>query len=191
MAVRGDRVRIGKGWGASYAQGVSSSLTLTLTPCARAQDGLWEEAELLRAREVGMTAGGAGGAEGPGAGPPRVDVADIEAVVSAWTGIDVQRLGQDEKSRLLQLAAVLEARGTAALSWRPACLMEPGPALYSSGAGCASRPARMAAAARLAPAGARAVGKGSNMACVHADVSLCAFRGTQCSAAAGRARMVL
>lgn len=69
------------------------------------QEGLWEEAELLRARELDMTA-----SEPSGAPPrlPRVDVADIEAVVSTWTGIDVQRLGQDEQSRLLQLASVLE-----------------------------------------------------------------------------------
>ena len=70
-----------------------------------AQEGLWEEAELLRARELDMTASEPSGAP---ARLPRVDVADIEAVVSTWTGIDVQRLGQDEKSRLLQLASVLE-----------------------------------------------------------------------------------
>ena len=70
-----------------------------------AQEGLWEEAELLRARELDMTASEPCGAPGR---LPRVDVADIEAVVSTWTGIDVQRLGQDEQSRLLQLASVLE-----------------------------------------------------------------------------------
>lgn len=75
------------------------------------QEGLWEEAELLHARELEMTAGDPAGP--PEAQPrlPRVDVADIEAVISAWTGIDVQRLGQDEQSRLLQLASVLEVRG--------------------------------------------------------------------------------
>ena len=69
------------------------------------QEGLWEEAELLHQRELDMTA-----SDFSGAPPrlPRVDVADIEAVVSTWTGIDVQRLGQDEQSRLLQLASVLE-----------------------------------------------------------------------------------
>lgn len=57
-----------------------------------------------------MTAGDPAGP--PEAQPrlPRVDVADIEAVISTWTGIDVQRLGQDEQSRLLQLASVLEVR---------------------------------------------------------------------------------
>ena len=55
-----------------------------------------------------MTAGDPAGP--PEAQPrlPRVDVADIEAVISTWTGVDVQRLGQDEQSRLLQLASVLE-----------------------------------------------------------------------------------
>ena len=79
------------------------------------QEGLWEEAELLRRRELDMTA-----SDPSGAPPrvPRVDVADIEAVVSTWTGIDVQRLGQDEQSRLLQLASVLEVGTGPRLSWQ-------------------------------------------------------------------------
>jgi len=107
-----------------------------------------------------MTAGGAAGAEGAGAGLPRVDVADIEAVVSAWTGIDVQRLGQDEKSRLLQLAAVLEARGDCTV--KASCLMMLGAALCIPW--LSVQIARVAAVACLAPAGAQANGKGQDMA---------------------------
>ncbi|KAK9833567.1 hypothetical protein WJX81_006674 [Elliptochloris bilobata] len=71
------------------------------------KEDLWEEAALLHKRALDMTASDLAGAP-----PrlPRVDVADIEAVVSTWTGIDVQRLGQDEQARLLQLASVLGER---------------------------------------------------------------------------------
>ena len=62
-----------------------------------------------------MTAGDPAGAPELRPRVPRVDVADIEAVVSTWTGIDVQRLGQDEQSRLLQLENVLEVGSPAAL----------------------------------------------------------------------------
>lgn len=56
----------------------------------------------LRARRVELS----GSAEA-GSSLPVVDIGDIEAVVSAWTGIPVERMAEDEKERLLALVRLL------------------------------------------------------------------------------------
>lgn len=43
-----------------------------------------------------------------GSSLPVVDMADIENIVSAWTGIPVESMGQDEKDRLVKLSSVLK-----------------------------------------------------------------------------------
>lgn len=69
-------------------------------------DGLWEEATLLRSRELALRARLTGAAEGA-AVVPVVTSSHIESVVAAWTGIPVERMSQDEKERVLKLASVL------------------------------------------------------------------------------------
>ena len=69
-------------------------------------DGLWEEATLLRSRELELRARLTGDAEGA-AVVPVVTSSHIESVVAAWTGIPVERMSRDEKERVLQLASVL------------------------------------------------------------------------------------
>ncbi|GAB4819073.1 hypothetical protein N2152v2_006119 [Parachlorella kessleri] len=71
------------------------------------QELLFEEASLLRSRELELKSKLSGL---PGEGPvvPVVTVEHIEEVVSAWTGIPVERMSQDEKARLASLADVLK-----------------------------------------------------------------------------------
>ncbi|GFH18441.1 uncharacterized protein HaLaN_15251, partial [Haematococcus lacustris] len=45
-----------------------------------------------------------------GSSLPLVDCSDIEAVVSAWTGIPTESMSADEKGRLVQLGCVLKER---------------------------------------------------------------------------------
>jgi ATP-dependent Clp protease ATP-binding subunit ClpA len=40
-----------------------------------------------------------------GSSLPVVDTPDIEAVVAAWTGLPVERMGQDEKEKLVGLVS--------------------------------------------------------------------------------------
>mmetsp|Transcript_10026 Transcript_10026/g.21446 ORF Transcript_10026/g.21446 Transcript_10026/m.21446 type:complete len:958 (+) Transcript_10026:149-3022(+) len=70
------------------------------------KDGLYEEAVILKRREVDYRAELCGTAE-EGSSLPVVGAADIEAVVSAWTGIPVERMDEDEKSKLTRLSSIL------------------------------------------------------------------------------------
>ena len=79
-----------------------------------ARDGLFEEAALLRSRELELKGKLTGEAEDAGVVVPVVTSAHIEAVVSAWTGIPLERMSADETGRLLSLASVLKVRG----GWR-------------------------------------------------------------------------
>jgi len=72
-------------------------------------EDLFEEAHILRRREVDYRAELSGSAH-EGVSLPLVSPADIEDVVSAWTGVAVERLGEDDKHRLLQLPASLKQR---------------------------------------------------------------------------------
>ena len=69
------------------------------------KDGLYEEATILQRRETDYRAELAGNAES-GSSLPIVDSCDIESIVAAWTGIPVERMGQDEMARLVQLVGL-------------------------------------------------------------------------------------
>ena len=63
------------------------------------QEGLFEEAGLLREREVDMKVR-LGGLPHEAPQVPCVTLADVESVLSAWTGIPPERMGQDDRDRL-------------------------------------------------------------------------------------------
>jgi ATP-dependent Clp protease ATP-binding subunit ClpC len=74
-----------------------------------AKDALFEEAALLRARELELKAKLSGE---PESAPvvPVVSELHIQAVVSAWTGVPVETMGADEKERLRGLGDALRGR---------------------------------------------------------------------------------
>ncbi|GBF96568.1 ATP-dependent Clp protease ATP-binding subunit [Raphidocelis subcapitata] len=74
-----------------------------------AKGGLFEEAWLLRRRQLDYAAQLAGPAP-EGSSLPVVGVADVEAIVAAWTSIPVERLGEEETAKLATLAPALNAR---------------------------------------------------------------------------------
>ena len=74
-----------------------------------AKDCLYEEATLLRQRELDLKAVLSGEPEDAPA-LPVVSVKHIEAIVSAWTGIPVEKLGADEREALLGLGDTLRGR---------------------------------------------------------------------------------
>lgn len=75
------------------------------------QEGLFEEAGLLREREVDMKVRLSGLPEElPSLAC--VTVNDIEAVVAAWTGIPVQRMTQDDRERLARMEPALKVRAS-------------------------------------------------------------------------------
>uniref|UniRef100_A0A7S0WMJ2 Clp R domain-containing protein n=1 Tax=Chlamydomonas leiostraca TaxID=1034604 RepID=A0A7S0WMJ2_9CHLO len=110
----GSRVRI-------QAYSVRKSLNVTESPKVQEylqvmdtkdealKDALYEEAVILRKRENDYRVELSGPAD-KGASLPLVDVGDIEAVVAAWTGIPVERMGEDEKDKLRRLSSVLKER---------------------------------------------------------------------------------
>ncbi|KAA6426559.1 MAG: ATP-dependent Clp protease ATP-binding subunit clpA protein [Trebouxia sp. A1-2] len=67
------------------------------------QDGHFEEALLLRAHEMEMRQKLGGPAGLAQSKIPRVRTADVEAVVSAWSGVPVEQMSSDEMKRLRQL----------------------------------------------------------------------------------------
>lgn len=73
------------------------------------KDGLFEEATLLRHRELELK-GRLSGAPEEAPVVPVVGVEHIEQVVSAWTGIPVESLSADDKEKLLSLADVIKER---------------------------------------------------------------------------------
>lgn len=66
------------------------------------KDGLFEEASILRRREMDYKTELAGNSN-EGTSLPVVDVADVEAVVAAWTGIPVERMTEDDITKLMRL----------------------------------------------------------------------------------------
>ena len=71
------------------------------------QEGLFEEAALLRERELEMKAR-MGGPPDQAPPLPCVGVSDVEAVVSAWTGIPAERMSADDRERLLRMEPALQ-----------------------------------------------------------------------------------
>ncbi|KXZ46077.1 hypothetical protein GPECTOR_47g352 [Gonium pectorale] len=72
------------------------------------KDGLYEEAVILRRREMDYRAELAG-PSASGSVLPVVGVEDIEAIVAAWTAIPVERMGEDERDKLLGMRDTLAA----------------------------------------------------------------------------------
>ncbi len=81
------------------------------------QEGLFEEAGLLREREMDMKAR-LGGLPHEAPQVPCVTLADVESVLSAWTGIPPERMGQDDRDRLSLMEPVLKARPLTARFWQ-------------------------------------------------------------------------
>jgi len=80
------------------------------TKDAAVRDELYEEAQLLRRRQqdykselVGLPA--------EGSSLPVVGSCDIEAVVSAWSNIPVERMTEDEMSKLVNLVGGVDRQG--------------------------------------------------------------------------------
>ncbi|GBF97872.1 hypothetical protein Rsub_10227, partial [Raphidocelis subcapitata] len=73
------------------------------------KDSLFEEASILRRRQLDYAAALAGPAPA-GSCLPVVTAADVEAVVSAWAGVPAERLSEDEAEKLATLGASLRAR---------------------------------------------------------------------------------
>lgn len=92
---------------AAAAYGELSQVMETKEEAAR--DFLYEEATLLRTRELELKSKLSGTPE-DAAAVPIVSVAHIEAVVAAWTGVPVEQMGDDDKERLLGLADSLRGR---------------------------------------------------------------------------------
>ena len=88
---------------------------MALTICLRMQEGLFEEAGLLREREVDMKVC-LGGLPHEAPQLPCVTLADVESVLSAWTGIPPERMGQDDRNRLALMEPALKVRPLIAIS---------------------------------------------------------------------------
>ncbi|GIL61397.1 hypothetical protein Vafri_15861 [Volvox africanus] len=73
------------------------------------KDGLYEEAVILRRREIDYRSELAGPSS-DGSVLPVVGVEDIEAIVSAWTAIPVEKMSADEKEKLLGMRSDLANR---------------------------------------------------------------------------------
>ena len=74
-----------------------------------ARDLLFEEATLLRCRELELKSKLTGDADSTAA-VPIVTADHIASIVAAWTGVPVQQMGEDERERLLGLGDALRSR---------------------------------------------------------------------------------
>lgn len=74
------------------------------TKDAAVRDELYEEAQLLRRRQQDYKTELAG-LPAEGSSLPVVRACDIEAVVSAWSGVPVERLTEDETTKLIRLVS--------------------------------------------------------------------------------------
>jgi ATP-dependent Clp protease ATP-binding subunit ClpC len=79
------------------------------TKDAAVRDELYEEAQLLRRRQQDYKSELVG-LPGDGSSLPVVRTGDIEAVVSAWSGVPVERLTEDEMSKLTRLVSTTDTR---------------------------------------------------------------------------------
>ncbi|GLI63797.1 hypothetical protein VaNZ11_006882 [Volvox africanus] len=77
-------------------------LQVLVTKDEAVKDGLYEEAVILRRREIDYRSELAGPSS-DGSVLPVVGVEDIEAIVSAWTAIPVEKMSEDEKEKLLSM----------------------------------------------------------------------------------------
>eukprot|EP00878_Enallax_costatus_P005308 GHUV01005575.1.p1 GENE.GHUV01005575.1~~GHUV01005575.1.p1 ORF type:complete len:786 (+),score=251.59 GHUV01005575.1:565-2922(+) len=88
---------------------VDEYLQVMETKDAAIRDELYEEAQLLRRRQQDYKSELAG-LPSEGSSLPVVGSCDIEAVVSAWSGIPVERLTEDEMTKLVRLGPVMKQR---------------------------------------------------------------------------------
>ncbi|KAF6252630.1 ClpD chaperone, Hsp100 family [Scenedesmus sp. NREL 46B-D3] len=88
---------------------VDERLQVMETKDVAVRDGLYEEAQLLRRRQQDYKSELAG-LPADGSSLPVVRCCDIEAVVAAWSGVPVERLSEDEMTKLLRLGPVLKER---------------------------------------------------------------------------------
>lgn len=80
------------------------------TKDAAVRDELYEEAQLLRRRQQDYKSELAG-LPSEGSSLPVVRACDIEAVVSAWSGVPVERLTEDEMTKLVRLVSTIITDG--------------------------------------------------------------------------------
>ena len=92
------------------------------------QEGLFEEAGLLREREVDMKVR-LGGLPHEAPQLPCVTLADVESVLSAWTGIPAERMSQDDRDRLSLMEPALKVCHCAQLVPAPCTQPWPPPSM--------------------------------------------------------------
>lgn len=78
--------------------------------------GYFEEAQICRERELQLKARLTGPVGVTSAMLPVVSAADVEAVVSAWSGVPVEQMSSDEMKRLRQLQSSLKVGTDAPIS---------------------------------------------------------------------------
>jgi ATP-dependent Clp protease ATP-binding subunit ClpC len=88
---------------------VDEYLQVMETKDAAVRDELYEEAQLLRRRQQDYKSELVG-LPSEGSSLPVVRSCDIEAVVSAWSGVPVERLTEDEMTKLVRLGPVMKER---------------------------------------------------------------------------------
>ena len=85
---------------------------ITLRPnCICWQGGHFEEAQLLREREIDLKRDLGGPAQIATTRFPRVSAAEVEAVISPWSGVPIEQMSSDEAIRLRQLQDSLKVCG--------------------------------------------------------------------------------
>ncbi len=83
--------------------------------------GYFEEAQICRERELQLKTRLAGPVGVTSAMLPMVSAADVEAVVSTWSGVPVEQMSTDEMKRLRQLQSSLKVC-TDPLTCRTLCI---------------------------------------------------------------------
>ena len=76
--------------------------------CMSSKGGYFEEAQICRERELQLKARLTGPVGVTSAMLPVVSAADVEAVVSVWSGVPVEQMSNDEMKRLRQLQSSLK-----------------------------------------------------------------------------------
>lgn len=89
------------------------------------QDGRFEEAQLLRQREVELKEEMGGPAQQGTSRFPRVGTADVQAVISTWSGVPVEQMSSDEMKRLRALQDSLKVSPLHKLSLVQCCACHP------------------------------------------------------------------
>lgn len=96
-------------------------------PVFASKGGYFEEAQICRERELQLKARLTGPVGVTSAMLPVVTAADVEAVVSVWSGVPVEQMSTDEMKRLRQLQSSLKVCIEALISccMHVSCTVEP------------------------------------------------------------------